>query len=169
MRQPLNELIALSFPNLQALLAQIVTMNSQEAAFVMKVCFKIFYSSTHYLLPKNVSGIDVNYWFQVIASVLRKDLPEGNSGLEPFGQPVDKEDRQNWVWWKLKKWAIRIAVIFIQRYGNPRYCNEEFVEFAEYFKNYTSKVLLEPVLYILQQKSAHNVFVSDEVHRMCLW
>lgn len=168
MRQPLNDLIEASFPSLQGLMTQIISNNSLEAAQVMKVCLKIFWSATHYILPIQVKGVDVNLWFQMIASILQKDLPEASTGLEPLGQPVDKEDRRNWPWWKLKKWAIRITSLFIQRYGNPRYCNDEYVQFAEFFKANTSKQLLSPVLHILQQRNLNGVFCTDEVHRMCL-
>ena len=168
MRQPLNDLIQASFPSLQGLMTQIINNNTIEAAQVMKVCLKIFWSATHYILPIQVQGVDVNLWFQMIASILQKDLPEASSGLEPVGQPEDKENRRNWPWWKLKKWAIRITSLFIQRYGNPRYCNDEYVQFAEYFKSHTSKQLLGPVMNILQQRSLNNVFCTDEVHRMCL-
>jgi hypothetical protein len=69
--------------------------------------------------------------------------------------------------WKLKKWATRIATQFIQRYGNPRYAAEEYKEFAEYFREHTATLLLEPVMSLLAER-ANGLYLTDPVHRMCL-
>lgn len=167
MRGPLNSLITLVFPPLQALMNQIINNNSIEAAQVMKVCLKIFWSSTHYILPIDVPGMDVNFWFHMMASILQKDLPEASSGMEPVGQPIEPEDRAQWPWWKLKKWAFKIMCLFIQRYGNPKVCNEEHVQFAEHFKNNTAKLLLAPVMHMLAQHDK-GVFMTDAALRMSL-
>ncbi len=78
----------------------------------MKVCLKIFWSSTHFKLPDFVAGVDINFWFQILAMILQKDLPEGSSGLEPLGQPVDVEDREAWPWWKVFLFLF-IIILFI--------------------------------------------------------
>lgn len=67
----------------------------------------------------------------------------------------------------MKKWAARIVTHFIQRYGNPRYCEDEYKQFAEYFREHTAKLLLEPMVNILIQKS-EGAFVTDIVSRMCI-
>ena len=100
-RKPLDDLVQVSFPHLQHLMTVVLTHNSIEAAQVMKMCLKIFWSATMYQLPQ-VSGVDVNFWFQVIAQILDKRLPEASEGLEPQGQPVDVEERALWPWWKVK-------------------------------------------------------------------
>ena len=48
-------------------------------------------------------------------SVIDKQLPEAGEGLEPLDQPTDPDARAAWPWWKLKKWALRLASLFIQR------------------------------------------------------
>jgi hypothetical protein len=55
-----------------------------EAAHVMRLCLKIFWSATIYTLP-TVQGIDVNSWFQIIGHILQKNLPEASEGQEPAG------------------------------------------------------------------------------------
>lgn len=100
-RQPLNDLIQASFPYLQQLMQLIIGHNSLEAAQVMRMCLKIFWSATMYMLP-TVSGVDVNLWFQMIATILNKPLPEASEGLEPAGQPTDKDERTAWPWWKVR-------------------------------------------------------------------
>lgn len=67
----------------------------------------------------------------------------------------------------MKKWAARIVTHFIQHYGNPRYSGEEYKEFSEYFREHTAKLLLEPMVNILIQRS-QGVFVTNIVTRMCI-
>jgi len=165
-REPLNAIVQVTFPCLQQLMTHVSQHNSIEAAQVMKMCLKIFWSATMYQLPQ-VSGVDVNLWFQLVGQVIDKPLPEASEGVEPLGQPTDREERAAWPWWKLKKWAGRIASQFIQRYGNPRYANAEYKEFAEFFRNNTAGQLLGPVMNLLAAKSRGS-FVTDEVHRMCI-
>ena len=162
----MNHIILNAFPFLQTMMANLVENNSLEAAQVMRICLKIFFSATNYRLPK-VSGVDVNFWFQVIANILNKPLPEASTGLEPVGQPVDVEERKQWPWWKLKKWAVRIICQFIQRYGNPRHASEEYQTFALFFRDNTAATLLAPVLNNLGQK-AQGVFLTEDVHRNCI-
>lgn len=99
-RQPLNDILQLAFPCLQALLQHLINNNSLEAAQVMRLCFKIFHSATVYLLPQ-VAAVDVNLWFQMIADILNKRLPEASEGIEPLGQPTDPAERKSWPWWKV--------------------------------------------------------------------
>jgi hypothetical protein len=68
---------------------------------------------------------------------------------------------------QLKKWASRITTHFIQRYGNPQYCGEENLQFAEYFKQYAGKLLLGPVMNTLALRS-NGRFVTDLVYRNCI-
>lgn len=165
-RGTLNSVLEVSFPLLQQLMTQIVGLNTIEAAQVMRLCLKIFYSATVYLLPQ-VSGVDVNLWFQMIADLINKPLPEAEEGLEPAGQPKNPEDRTAWPWWKVKKWATRIMSNFIQRYGNPKHVSEENIPFATYFKNHTSLVFIGPVMNNLLLRS-QGKFVTDHVFRESL-
>lgn len=132
-RGPLNDTIAATFPYLQALLPQVVQHNSLEAAEIMKICFKIFHSCSSHSLPQ-VSGIDVNLWFSILSFTLDKRLPEASENLEPFGQPTEPDARKAWVWWKLKKWTSRVAMHFINKYGNPKYTTDEHKAFASHFR-----------------------------------
>ncbi len=89
----------------------IIFNNSIEAAQVMRLCLKIFWSSTLYVLPI-VSGVDVNLWFQIISEVLNKHLPESSEGLEPFNQPTDPDERKVWPWWKVAFGNLIFDVLF---------------------------------------------------------
>lgn len=109
-RKPLNDIVEVSFPHLQTLMTQVFQYNSIEAAQVMKMCLKIFWSATMYELPQ-VAGVDVNFWFGMIAQILDKPLPEASEGLEPAGQPTDPEDRAAWPWWKVRSYTAQVLSI----------------------------------------------------------
>jgi len=43
----------------------------------------------------------VNLWFQLIAHIMNKPLPEASENIEPLNQPISHEDRKKWPWWKV--------------------------------------------------------------------
>lgn len=55
-------------------------------------------------------------------------------------EQIDKDERQELSWWKIKKWAIRILNRIFDRYGTPANAGKEYAEFANFFlKGYASK------------------------------
>jgi hypothetical protein len=67
----------------------------------------------------------------------------------------------------LKKWAGRIVTHFIQRYGNPRYADADFKQFAEFFRAHTANQLLAPVMNCLARVTKGS-YITDDAHRMCI-
>jgi hypothetical protein len=101
-RHALHDIIQNTFPLIQQLMSSIILSNVIEAAQVMRMCFKIFWSCTMYKLPPLQDPVvDLNMWFQLIATIIDKKLPEASEGVEPFGQPISIEDRKAWPWWKV--------------------------------------------------------------------
>lgn len=101
-RQPLDEIINRTFPIIQPIITQLQDNNQIEAALILRQCCKIFWSYTQYALPLNTqSQVDVGLWFNIMGKLMIKRLPEASEGLEPYGQPVDDDDRRNWPWWKV--------------------------------------------------------------------
>eukprot|EP01039_Chlorochromonas_danica_P004922 gene4922-5403_t len=165
-RQPLNDILQALFPFLQELMKQILSNNSIEAAQVMRLCLKIFWSATNYTLPL-VQGVDVSLWFTIIGEIMAKRLPEASEGIEPLGQPTAPEERKQWPWWKLKKWAARIMTHFIQRYGNPRYAPEPTKAFSEYFRSHIAVALMMPAFHNLEWL-VKGYYLTEHVHRACI-
>jgi hypothetical protein len=57
--------------------------------------------------------------------------------------------------------------LFISKYGNPMYAGTENEKFANYFKDYASKILLTPVMNTLAVKASGS-FVTNFVTQSCL-
>lgn len=126
-RAPLDEIIHATFPHLLRIASTVFAQNTLalEAAQIIKMILKIFWSSVMYALPLSAQGLDVPAWFQLLIHVLEMNLET----LEG-----DKEALTLNPWWKAKKWSGRLMCQFIQRYGNPRYAGDEYTTFANYFK-----------------------------------
>jgi len=165
-RATFDSMIQVVFPQLQLLLQQLAGINSLEAASVIHVSLKIFYSAVTYTLPK-VPGVDVQFWINLLAAAMNKPLPEASENLEPLGQPVSIEEREQWPWWKIKKWATSISQHLFARYGDPKRCADENMEFARFFKSSASLQLLGPCMNLLQIKSQGG-FITESVQRNCL-
>lgn len=165
-RELFDGMIQLVFPQLQTLSQQLSGVHSVEAASVLHVSLKIFYSSVMNSLPR-VQSVDITFWFNLLATLTNKPLPEASENLEPLGQPERPEERELWPWWKVKKWATNIAQHLFMRYGNPKGCKEENEAFCKYFKDHGSMTLLGPIMNQLQLK-AQGRYISEAVHRNCL-
>ena len=168
-REAFDGMIIVVFPPLQALLQSVASLETLEAASIIHVSLKLFYSAVNYQLPAGVAGsLDIVMWFNLLAAIINKPLPEASEGTEPRGQPSgDHEERRQWPWWKAKKWATCISQHLFSRYGNPKYSAPEVREFSSFFCSHASLLLLGPVLNVLQTK-AQGGFITTDVHRNCL-
>jgi importin-7 len=107
-------------------------------------------------------------WFDILTNALKKPLPEASTGLEPKNQPMDIESRNNWPWWKVKKWAVQIMSRLFSRYGIPSYADDSVAkEFALYFSQIVAPQFLGPIFDILNLRPT-NQFCTDRVLHLCL-
>lgn len=104
-RTILDTILTATFPTIQALIVGLLSNNQLEGAHILRLCFKIFWSVTVYKLPQN-PVVDYPLWFNALATLLQKPLPEANEGIEPLGQPVRDEERRAWPWWKVTSLEI---------------------------------------------------------------
>jgi hypothetical protein len=63
-----------------------------------------------YALPK-AKHVDVNFWFQAIAHIMDKALPEASENKEPLGQPISVEDRTVWPWWRVSLFCSSLFIL----------------------------------------------------------
>jgi len=58
---------------------------------------------------------------------------------------------------------------FIQKYGNPRYCSDEYKNFSTYFRSHYAIEWLGPIFTTLHDYySGKCKFISSDVHRNCI-
>lgn len=171
-RGPLNDIVTQLFPLILPLAQRLSDPNehSLEAALMLKQILKIFWSSTQFFLPNAGimnSGETIQPWFNVIRAVIIKPLPEASTGLEPVGQPQSIEERNQWPWWKVKKWALQIMSRLFSRYGMPSHAEDEVKNFAVYFSSNVATDFLGPIMETLNLRPSGN-FCTDRVVHLCL-
>ena len=88
---------------MQSIVTSLISNNHIEAANIIRMCLKIFYSATAYQLPNIDPGspVDISFWVSAIGALFEKRLPEASEGVEPLGQPLDVDERRQWPWWKV--------------------------------------------------------------------
>ncbi|CAG9461067.1 unnamed protein product [Pedinophyceae sp. YPF-701] len=82
---------------------------------ILKSFVSLCYSSSPQTLVRDGSLVQ---WLQLALAALKLPVPTE-------GQPEDPDERAKWCWWKLKKWAMQVAVRFYSRHssesvGQPR-------------------------------------------------
>uniref|UniRef100_M4BHV7 Importin N-terminal domain-containing protein n=1 Tax=Hyaloperonospora arabidopsidis (strain Emoy2) TaxID=559515 RepID=M4BHV7_HYAAE len=144
---PLFKLVEVVFPMLQNMMVQMQSNNSVEAAQMMHLILKTYWSCIKTSLPPYLAQTElVVAWMDIFRVIIAKPLPEASEGGEPAGQPINEEERGNWPWWTLKKWALQILCRFYTRYGNPKKAEEEHSQMSTVYRNQIAPGLLPCVL-----------------------
>ncbi|KAJ6801624.1 importin beta-like SAD2 [Iris pallida] len=137
-RTPVYLIVEETFPPLLHIFHKLVQIvnPSIEAADLIKLICKIFWSSIYLEIPKQLFDPNVfNGWMLLFLNILERPVP-----LE--GQPTDPDLRKSWAWWKVKKWTSHILNRLYTRFGDLKLQKAENKAFAQMFqKNYAGKIL----------------------------
>ncbi|KAJ0395032.1 hypothetical protein ATCC90586_005057 [Pythium insidiosum] len=165
---PLFALAETIFPMLREMLAQLINNNAIESAMMIHLILKTYWSCVKaHLVPHLASVDNVLAWNQLFGTILAKHFPEPNEAGEPAGQPVDEEARNNWPWWKTKKWVLQILCRFYTRYGHPKRVEDELAAMSQVYRNQVAPGLLPVVLEVLSLRK-NGRFCPDRVVQLCL-
>ncbi len=100
---------------------------SDLSMLTQKQVLKIFYTFIQFLLPLDVlNNESMRNWIEICNMILQAPIPS-------HVDEVDKDERPDLSWWKVKKWALRILNRIFERYGTPTLVSKEYNEFANYF------------------------------------
>ncbi len=114
-----------------------------------------------FILPLDV--LDKNSianWIEVCNVILTRPVPE-------HVEQIDRDERQDLSWWKVKKWSIRILNRIFDRYGTPANAGKEYAEFAQYFLKGYATTICTSVLKMLEQYR-NGLYVSPRVLQQCI-
>ena len=164
-RQPLHLLMAKTFPTIQQLIENLKPVYDEEIAApcCVHMALKTLFSCIMYKLPSEEACMNYQYWFQTLVFFLEKPIVQNARNPEP----QQMEYREKWPYWNVKKWASKIMMLFIQRYGNPKHVAAENVPFAKHFREVTSVELLGPVMNTLSVKSQGG-YLTPIVIKNCI-
>jgi hypothetical protein len=155
-RDPYHNAMRVLLPMFLERLCQLNEDPSDLSVLTQKQILKIFFTFVQFTLPLDVmTHHSIANWIEVCNMILTRPLPE-------HIEAIDRDERPELSWWKVKKWAVRILNRFFERYGTPTTCNKEYVEFANFFlKGYATNIL-SSILKVLEQYR-NGVYVAPRV------
>ncbi|KAI7872425.1 armadillo-type protein [Spinellus fusiger] len=112
-RDPLKDIVKLTFPGILSIGNNLLGNDSLEAAEMLKLVLKIYHSVIRTELPKSLQDpSSLVAWGTLFLQLVDKQIP-----LEVL--PTDPEEREKYPWWKTKKWAFHCLNRLFNKYGNP--------------------------------------------------
>ncbi|KAG2225799.1 hypothetical protein INT45_007043 [Circinella minor] len=112
-REPLQQIIKVTFPAILTISDNLVQQESLEAAEMLKLALKIYHAGIQVDLPKCLQETQsLVGWGTMFLQLINKKIP-----LEAL--PADPEEREKYCWWKTKKWAYHCLNRLFTKYGNP--------------------------------------------------
>lgn len=117
-RVELNALVEHVFPQLLATFVSLVESRGSESlelAELLKLCCKIYFSTTYMEVPPLLVHDTRQYegWMNGFLALAEMRPHEQ-------GMPQDASGRAEWPWWKMKKWLYNIACRMFTKYSVPR-------------------------------------------------
>ncbi|GMH72752.1 hypothetical protein TrST_g12124 [Triparma strigata] len=158
-RAPLVQIVKEGFPLLREMLGTLLHQDGEDVGMIVKQTIKVFWSCTQFNL-NTLTFEDLRPWFNMLHSLMAKKLPAES-------MPQGDDEREKWVWWKVKKWTIQIMTRLYSRYGNPKATEAGLESFATQFSTTVAPTFLEAVCGTLALRS-QNEFCSDRVMMLCL-
>nr|CDJ83806.1 Importin-beta domain containing protein [Haemonchus contortus] len=136
---------------------QMLDNQSAEAVIIKKQGLKIIYVMTQFSIHFGMLSFErLDDWIQFSISCLSQECPAELNSID------DREERAQTVWWKCKKWAMKLLDRIFDRYGSPNQVPTGYADFAKHFLAKWSSPVLE-VIMILLNAQRNNVYVSDRV------
>ncbi|KAI6227069.1 D-Importin 7/RanBP7 [Aphelenchoides besseyi] len=154
-KQPFDDGMRKILPLLLDRFTQLLRVNSQESCLLQKMILKIFYCMIQFSLNSQIFTVDLfSQWLNLFVEVLKREIPIAE--VERLDDPEDS------IYWKCKKWALKIITRVFERYGSKGHVDGTYKEFSEsYTKNLLEPVILD-ILEVLNQR-ANGVYVTPRV------
>ncbi|XP_077196070.1 importin-8 isoform X2 [Paroedura picta] len=160
-RDPLIAAMQIFLPRIQQQMIQLLPDNSHYSVLLQKQILKIFYALVQYALPLQlVNNQTMTQWMEIFRTVIDRNVPAETL-------QIDEDDRPELVWWKCKKWALRIVTRLFERYGSPGNVTKEYFEFSEFFLK-TYAVGIQQVLLKILDQYRQKEYVTPRVLQQTL-
>ena len=157
-RAPAAQLAEHMLPLMLQMMTQLLDQNVmfKEAGDLIRLCIKLLYSLCRLELPASLRDPtgQLSGWLDAMNRVLLLDVSSAP------GRPSDPEELANWPWWKAKKHVLKTWQLFFSRYGNPHYCDQDIVPFAQFWSGQIAHQLLGSVMQVMSWRPSGK-FCSD--------
>lgn len=144
-KEPLEQIIKLTFPSIQEICNKLLQLETAEAGEMLKLALKIYHSSIYVDLPKCLQDpASLVGWGTVFLQLVDKKIPNEI-------QPADLEERENFIWWKTKKWAYHCLNRLFGKYGNPAMLPPSLTKYTAFAKSFVANFAPNILQTYLQQ------------------
>ncbi|KAI8394007.1 armadillo-type protein [Radiomyces spectabilis] len=131
-REPLQQIVKLTFNSVQAICSRLISSDTQEAAEILKLALKIYHSSIQVDMPKCLQDpSSLVPWGTLFLQLVDKPIP-----WEAL--PANLHDRDKFQWWKTKKWAYHCLNRLFSKYGNPALLPPSANKYTGFAKNFVN-------------------------------
>lgn len=144
-REPLQQIIKLTFPSIREICNKLLQLETAEAGEMLKLALKIYHSSIHVDLPKCLQEHTALVgWCTIFLQLVDKKIPNE-------AQPADLEEREKFIWWKTKKWAYHCLNRLFGKYGNPAILPPSLTKYTSFAKSFVTNFAPNILQTYLQQ------------------
>ncbi|KAI8326881.1 armadillo-type protein [Choanephora cucurbitarum] len=132
-REPLRQIIKLTFPAIHHVCNRLVEVDSTEAAELLKLALKTYHASIRVELPKCLQDPSTSLvpWGTLFLQLVNKKI-----SYEMM--PADLIERENFIWWKAKKWAYHCLNQLFSKYGNPALLPSNYTKYTSFAKMFVA-------------------------------
>ncbi|SAM02255.1 hypothetical protein [Absidia glauca] len=131
-REPLQQIISLTFPAIQTIGTNLVNSDTLEAAEMLKLTMKIYHAGIQADLPQALQdSSSIVPWGTLFLQVIDKPIP-----FDVL--PADAEEREKYPWGKTKKWAYHCLNRLFSKYGNPSLLTPSATKYMPFAKNFAA-------------------------------
>ncbi|CAI2189717.1 5681_t:CDS:2, partial [Funneliformis geosporum] len=159
-RAPLNEIIESTFPITLQMAQSLRNENSIDAAEMLRIILKTYSSATQYELADPLqSNSSLVPWITLMLHIVEKPIP-------PEIIPEDLEERQKFMWYRVKRWSCQNLNRIFSRYGNPAQLGQsskKYVAFAENFSRQFGSQILRVYLQQTELWIKKEVWLSQKI------
>ncbi|KAI8976466.1 armadillo-type protein [Pilobolus umbonatus] len=129
-REPVRQLIKVTFPAIQNICSNLISSDSMEAAEMLKLALKIYHAGIQNELLKCLQDpSSLVPWGTLFLQLIEKKIP-----FEAL--PADIDERERYPWWKTKKWAYHCLNKLFSKYGNPSNIPRSSSEYSAFAKSF---------------------------------
>ncbi|KAI9304897.1 armadillo-type protein [Cunninghamella echinulata] len=158
-REPLEHIIALTFPAIQSIGSNLVGNDNLEAAEMLKLILKIYHAGIQMDLPKSLQdSSSIVPWGNLFLQLIDKSIP-----FEVL--PADPEEREKYPWGKTKKWAYHCLNRLFSKYGNPALLSansSKYMPFAKSFVTSFAPNILQAYLRQVEGWIKNEIWISHK-------
>ncbi|KAF7637161.1 Importin N-terminal domain-containing protein [Meloidogyne graminicola] len=156
-RVPLVDFMSKILPLIRERLSTLIENQTSSSCLLQKQILKIFYSFVQFSLNTQILSMpEFSQWLKLFIDIILKPTP-----VECEAVPID--EREGTIWWKCKKWSMKIIQRVFERYGNKGNVDKAYLLFAEEYSRSYLLPIVDSLLATVLNDYINGKFISDYV------